>query len=107
MRAEEGNAKDLLCKSFVAEIKDMPLYERLNTKNEMRGIVFKCQMSLLDRRPSPSLQTEKLTQTMPGNSVPLGRSNINYPSALPDTSPTSSIRELCVETKGSMFEFGC
>ena len=44
MRAEEGNAKDLLCKSFVAEIKDMPLYERLNTKNEMRGIVFKCQI---------------------------------------------------------------
>ena len=64
-------------------------------------------MSLLDRRPSPSSQTEKLTQTMQGNSVPLGCSNINYSCALRDTPPTSSIRELCVETKGSMFESGC
>ena len=91
-KAEEENAEDSFCKSLAAELKQMPLYERLNTKNEIRGIVFKYQMSLLARQPSFSLQTERLSQTMQSNSVPLGYSNINYPSALSDMLPSTPIQ---------------
>ena len=36
----------------------MPLYKRLNEKNDIRGIAFKYQISALARQPSFSLQTE-------------------------------------------------
>ena len=51
-KTEEENAEDLLCRSLAADLKEMPLYERLNAKNEIRGIVFKYQMSVLARQSS-------------------------------------------------------
>ena len=51
-KTEEENVEDLFCKSLAADLKEMPLYERLNAKNEIRGIVFKYQMSVLARQSS-------------------------------------------------------
>ena len=58
----------------------------------MRGIAFKNQMSLLARQPSSSLQTERLGQTVQGNSVSLRCTNINYESALSDMPPSTPIQ---------------
>ena len=91
-KAEKGNAEDLFCKSLAPHLKEMALYERLNAKNEIRGFLFKYQMLLLARQPSPSLQRERLSQTMQGNSVPLDCSNINYLSALSDMPPSTPIQ---------------
>ena len=57
-------------------------------KNEIAGIVFKYQFSLLARQPYASFKTERLGQTMQVNSVPLGCANFNYPSALSDMPPS-------------------
>lgn len=46
-KTDEENADNLFCKSLAADLKEMPLYERLNAKNEIRSIVFKYQMSVL------------------------------------------------------------
>ena len=51
-KTDEENAEDLFCKSLAADLKEMPLYERLNAKNEIRGIVFKYQMSVLTGQSS-------------------------------------------------------
>ena len=91
-KAEKENTEDLFCKSLAADLKEMPLYEKLSVKNEIRGIVFKYQMSLLVRQSSSSFQTERLSQTIQGNSVPLGCPNINYPSGLSFMPPSSSIQ---------------
>ena len=63
-KAKEANAEDLFCKFLAADLKEMPLYERLNAKNEIKGIAFRYQMSLLARQQSSSLQTERLSQTI-------------------------------------------
>ena len=91
-KAEEENKEDLFCKSLAVDLKKMPLYEKLSVKNEIRGIAFKYQMSLLIGQASSSLQTEKWSQTIQGNSVPLGCPKINNPSALPFMPPSSSIQ---------------
>ena len=72
---------------MATELKEIPLYERVNAKKRNKSDCF--QMSLLTRELSSSSQTEKLSQTMQGNSVPLGCSSIYYPSALSDTTITS------------------
>ena len=68
---------------MATELEEIPLYERVNAKKRNKSDCF--QMSLLTRELSSSSQTEKLSQTMQGNSVPLGCSSIYYPSALSDT----------------------
>ena len=35
---EKENTEDLFCKCLASDLKEMSLYERLNAKNEMRGI---------------------------------------------------------------------
>ena len=82
-KAEEENTEDSFCKSLATDLKEIPLYERVNAKKRNKRDCF--QMSLLTRELSSSLQTGKLSQTMQGNSVPLGCSSIYYLSALSDT----------------------
>ena len=53
-KAEEETAKDLFCKYLAADLKEMSLYE-------IKGILFKYEMSLLARQPSSSSQTERLS----------------------------------------------
>ena len=36
---EKENAKDLFCKCLPGDLNEMSLYERLNAKNEIRGII--------------------------------------------------------------------
>ena len=49
-------------------------------------------MSLFTRQPTSSLQTERLNQTMHGNSVPLISTNVNYQSAPSDVPPSKPIQ---------------
>ena len=49
-------------------------------------------MSLLVGKPSSFLQTERLSQTIQGNSVPLECPNINNPIVLSFMPPSSSIQ---------------
>ena len=100
-KAEEENIEDLFCKFLAADLKKMPLYEKLSVKNEIRGIAFKYQMSLLVGQASSSLQTEKWSQTIQDNSVPLGCPKINNPSALPSMPPSSSIQSPTNAQRGS------
>ena len=55
-------------------------------------------MSVLATQPSSFLQTEWLSQAMQGNSVPLGCTNVNYPSALSGMPPSTSIQKLWRES---------
>ena len=72
-----------------ADLKEVPLYEKLNAKTEIRGIRFKYQMSLLARQPSSSSQTERL---MLDNLVPLRCANINYQSFVLDKPASAPIQ---------------
>ena len=38
-KMEDENKEELYCKSLVADLKDLPLFERLNAKKEIRDVV--------------------------------------------------------------------
>lgn len=80
---DHETTEDLFCKSLAADLKMLPVYERFIARNEIRGVMFKLQMSVLTKQQNlttnPSNQTyfnqnfvtpqAPLTGTWPGHST--------------------------------------
>ena len=58
-REEKGKrAEELFCSSLAAKLKDLPEYERCVAKNELRNVIFKYQMMVLNRQHQVPNYTE-------------------------------------------------
>lgn len=89
---DQETAEDLFCKLLAADLKELPTYERFIARNEIRGIMFKLQMSALRNQQNQQQPTNPPHQTYfgsnylsPQHSTPTGSWTGN-----PMSSPTSS-----------------
>ena len=57
---DRETTEDLFCKLLAADLKMLPVYERFIARNEIRGVMFKLQMSVLKKQQS---QTNPPNQT--------------------------------------------
>ena len=81
-REEKGKrAEELFCSSLAAKLKDLPEYERCVAKNELRNVIFKYQMMVLNRQnqvPNYTERQDSCEYLMSGT-----RHNILTPRSLP------------------------
>ena len=47
---KEESKEDLFCRSLAADLKDLPCYERCLARNEIRNVIFKYQMSVMNKQ---------------------------------------------------------
>ena len=91
-KIEDENKEELYCKSLAADLKDLPPFERLNAKKEIRDVVHKYQMAVMYKQQPSCFPTNRTSQPTPANffqySVPIN----NYPS-VPLASPIPTPRK--------------
>ena len=79
-KIKDENKEELHCKSLAADLKDLPPFERLNVKREIRDVVHKYQMVVMYKQQPSCFPTNRTSQPTPDNffqySVPIN----NYPS---------------------------
>ena len=64
---DHETTEDLFCKLLAADLKMLPVYERFIARNEIRGVMFKLQMSVLKKQ---QIQTNPPNQTYFNQNVP-------------------------------------
>ena len=51
----DDDNEDIFCKSLALDLKELPLYERCIAKQEMRNVIFKHQMSVMNKEFHPNV----------------------------------------------------
>ena len=74
-KTEDENKEELYCRSLVAELKDLPPFERLNAKKEIRDVVHKYQMTVMYKQQPSCFPTNRASQPTPANIFPIQRTN--------------------------------
>ena len=80
-KKDEKSAEELFCCSLAAELKELLEYERCMAKNELRNVIFKYQMMVLNRQnqvPNYTERQDSCEYLMSGT-----RHNILTPTFLP------------------------
>ena len=78
---KEESKEDLFCRSLAADLKDLPCYERCLARNEIRNVVFKYQMSVMNKQHQQANPQTAQYGFMQYTNTPL--SNMSSPPATP------------------------
>ena len=89
-KKDEKSAEELFCCSLAAELKELLEYERCMAKNELRNVIFKYQMMVLNRQHQVPNYTERQDSCeclMSGLTSQQSHTHISSPPSTPIWTP--------------------